>query len=478
MRTRGSAEPQTAARTRMRGPGQGVRWPRRSGSGKTHRRGLSWMAAVPWRLACVLAAFGTAAAGILVVLAYSSLAWLGSGAPGGFEQVVAFSIHAWLLANGVPFVLDGVAVTLVPLGFTAIIVVMVCSLSAAIARGPLRSSRAQPFADRAGLSANIRTTAPGALAMRVGMWFSMSYVLVLVIAVNLLGQPRNTGSAIVGGLIVGGLFALIGAGRALGWRVIGLSHAGWISGLAAGIAVALAAFLLVSSVVFGAAVIAGRQRIIWAHEELVPGALGSVLFSLGQAMWVPNAVLWTGSWLLGAGFTVGTTALYSPVHTQPGIVPAIPLFGALPETSGGSPWGLLWLLSGAACAAIGGVVAVRVRRDEASRRTRATPLRADTAALVGLVVGLGTGLAYCLLELLARGSLGATQLVGLGARLPMLVVLAPTVFGASAMVGGWLAVVLRPLRGDAADRAARAPTAAGGRRRTRTRPGTSGASRS
>lgn len=418
-------------------------------SSRTRRQ---WVSALPWRLACILAAVLTAGAGWLVALAYCSLAWVSAGAQGSFEQVLAFSAHAWLLANGVPIALDGGTLGIVPLGFTALIIVMVCSLTGAIARSVQSSPdiRASSRGSRrVGATPGVdgRRVAGqrdrGLLTVHLAGWFTISYTLILVVCINLLANPEYTGRGIVGGLLVGGVFALLGAGRAVRWRLVGMSHGGWMSGVVAGLVAAFALFILASTLLFGLAVVSGSQRIIHLHQALATGAFGGVLFSLAQAMWVPNAVLWAGAWLLGAGFTLGTTTVFSPTHVQLGVIPAIPLFGAAPLGASGSAWNLLWLLLPALAAGVGGAVAVRARRDEIARRPGPDDaLGTDAAALLGLVVGILTGLFVCLIQLLATGDLGSVQLVALGARLPQLLVLAPTVMGAAAMVGGWLCAAL------------------------------------
>jgi hypothetical protein len=47
---------------------------------------------------------------------------------------------------------------------------------------------------------------------------------------------------------------------------------------------------------------------------------------------VPNLVVWATSWLLGPGFALGTGSVVSPLGTQLGLVPALPLLGALQGT--------------------------------------------------------------------------------------------------------------------------------------------------
>lgn len=430
-------------------PGRGRRLfgTRRSGDGKPKMQRAHRLAALPWRLGSVLAAVLAAVAGWLVVLAYCSLAWLSTGAQGGFELVLSFATRAWLLANGVPLVVDGVAVSLVPVGFTALIVVIVCSLTSAIAQGTGHSSERHSRArgaggrrDGAGPASPGSQLSSGALTLRLVGWFATSYTVILVLSVNLLGRPEDTGRAIIGGLLIAGVFGLLAAGRTLHWRLVRLDHGGWASGLAAGVCASFAALVLASALLLGTALLHNHRSVLELHEQLGAGLFGGLLFSLAQVMWLPNAVLWAAAWLLGAGFTLSTTTVFSPAFNQPGVLPAIPLFGVAPA-GGGSAVALFWLLVPALAGAVGGVVAVRARRDEASRRLPPAEFGEDAAALLGLVVGVCTAALLCLVQVLGRGDLGVTQLMNLGARMPQLLVLAPAVLGAGGMVGGWLCAV-------------------------------------
>src|SRR5690606_24782752 len=60
------------------------------------------------------------------------------------------------------------------------------------------------------------------------------------------------------------------------------------------------------------------------------GVLGGIALTLGQLAFVPNLVVWAASWLLGPGFAIGTGSSVSPLATNLGPVPAIPVLGAVP----------------------------------------------------------------------------------------------------------------------------------------------------
>lgn len=405
-------------------------------------RGPQGLVALPWRMASVLAAVVVAAAGWLIVLAFCSLVWLGDDAGTSYQQVLEVSTQFWLLANGVPASLDGVRVSLVPLGLSAVIVVMVASAVSAIARKAVLSRGATSTGVRSNEDSGALAGSSGAFALRLAAWFAIPYLVILGLCTNLLGHPQSTGPAILGGLLVGGVVSLLSAGRTLHWRATGLSQGGWMSGVLAGVLAAAAALVIVAAVVLGGSLLTHQRDVIGIHQQLAPGGFGGIMLALLQVMWIPNAVLWTMSWLLGAGFTAGAGTLFSPTASHPGQLPAIPMLGALPTGAHSSALGLVWFLAAAVAGALGGAVAVRARRDAVARRLPPGTVGHDSAALLGLVVGLLTAVLVCFAELLAKGGFGEQQLAGLGASMPHLVVLAPCVLGAGAMIGGYLTSVL------------------------------------
>jgi hypothetical protein len=88
------------------------------------------------------------------------------------------------------------------------------------------------------------------------------------------------------------------------------------------------------------------------------------------------------------------------------MLPAVPVFGALPPVGVADPWMLAWLALGVAAAALAGVAA--------SRSGHTGPLGALAA---GGAAGLGTGIA-CLAWLAAStGGLGSLRLAALGPRM-------------------------------------------------------------
>jgi hypothetical protein len=104
------------------------------------------------------------------------------------------------------------------------------------------------------------------------------------------------------------------------------------AGLRAG-ALATAALVLLSALVVGVWVLAGRATIGDVVGELPLDAVGGAVFAVGQAAYVPNLVVWALAWLVGPGFVVGAGTHFQVGSVVAGPMPAIPLLGALPTST-------------------------------------------------------------------------------------------------------------------------------------------------
>ncbi|MGK2348442.1 cell division protein PerM [Actinomyces sp. W5033] len=93
---------------------------------------------------------------------------------------------------------------------------------------------------------------------------------------------------------------------------------------------ALAAATL-SAVVLVAAAVDGAPRVSRLHDALSSSGPVAVLGLLAiQAAWLPDALVWALSWLVGPGFRVGQGSLFSPDAVIAGPVPTLPVLGLLP----------------------------------------------------------------------------------------------------------------------------------------------------
>lgn len=372
----------------------------------------------------VLGALATAATGWLLITALCSLGWLGSAGV-DYSAVLRLATQGWLLAHGVPIHLSGAVISLVPLGFSALILLTASGFGAMAGRRAARDLQPVAPAER------------GWLTLRTAGAFAGSYAVLVLIGALLAENGGSAGHALVGCFILAFLPSLGGSARAMGWHPPWRSRLGWWRRLPASLAAGLLVLVVAGSMVSVWALLSYRTRVIALHQSLAPGALGGFLLSVMQLVWVPNVVLWAASWTLGAGFSMGPGTVVSPIANQLGALPAVPLFGALPPSGPGPGTALWWLLAGVFAGVASAWVLVSARQQSA-RRSDQRPARIEQLAVLGGLAGILTGLAFAGVAACAGGDIGMTRLVGLGARMPELLVLAPTLLGISGLVTGTL----------------------------------------
>ena len=184
-----------------------------------------------------------------------------------------------------------------------------------------------------------------------------------------------------------------------------------------GAVAAAAAVLLLASLVAAAAIGLSYARIITLYESLHTEVLGGIAVTLGELAFLPNFVIWTASWLIGPGFALGTGSAVSPLGTQLGPVPAIPILGALPQ--GDLAFGFVGLLVPLVAAFLVGAVLGPDARRILDRRE---------LLLVAVIIGVVGGVILGVLAWLSGGAAGPGRLVTVG----------PNPWA----VGGWAALEL------------------------------------
>jgi hypothetical protein len=150
----------------------------------------------------------------------------------------------------------------------------------------------------------------------------------------------------------------------------------------------------------------------------------------------PNALIWAGSYALGAGFSVGTTSVVAPAGTEVGVLPGLPLFGVVPGNGAASTAQLWWLAAGVVAGALAAWIVVR----------RGPAARFDQTSLAGGLAGMLAGLVFVVLAWASGGDVGNLRLTAMGPRLLPLLVMAPTTMGLAGIVVGCGLGLLRPSR--------------------------------
>lgn len=173
-----------------------------------------------------------------------------------------------------------------------------------------------------------------------------------------------------------------------------------------GTAFALVAVLAVSAAGLALMTLLRGGEVVALFQAARVDALGAVVITLGQLVYLPTLIVWAASWLAGPGFAVGVGTAVSPAGTQLGVVPGIPVFGLLPEN--GSIWMLIVVLLPIAAGAVAGWV-VRSRLV-----WEGTPLGMVPRAAIAVGIGALTAGVAAVAALLASGSIGPGRLTEVG----------------------------------------------------------------
>lgn len=346
---------------------------------------------------------GIVAAGApaLVLLAVGVVGWFvtdagGHGSPSGALRVGA---QGWLLAHGSGISVDGIRITVVPLGVT-----LACAWAIWRAGRRVGESIADHGPDAARIEDGERDwTVPIAAVL-----FTTGYVVVAVLVATLAATPatapstpRVMGWSFLLTLVVGVPALASGSGRAAVWVTL-LPTAVRVAGLVCRRIVI--GWLLVAT---GAWLVALASD--WATAANIASQLGTdagdatllAVLTLGVA---PNASLWSSAYLLGPGFSVGAGTIVAPAEVILGPLPLFPMLAALPEAGLAAGWAALLMTTPALVAAL-----------VAGRTIHRLPVASwDRTAIRGGIGGILAGLVVAVLTGLAGGAVGPGRLAHVG----------------------------------------------------------------
>lgn len=375
---------------------------------------------MPWPVASAVGGLVAGLSGWLLITGVALVSWFTAMAM-PIPQVLRFSSQVWLLAHGGGAVIASTPISLVPLGLTLVCGVLCASTSAYAARQALLARTDPPG-----------TAERGRLVLQVTALVSASYAgLAWVMALTASGSA-DVAAATTGAAVLAVLGSGVGACYGLGFPAIALLP-GWGVRLVRGAAGGLLGLLLAGAVVLAVALILGGSRIQAIEQALGLEAAGSFVWSVTVLMYLPNLLIWAVSWALGAGFTVGSGSLVSLQGTHLGMLPAIPVLGALPTPGVADEAMVAWMAWGVVAGAVAGVAAVRGWLG----RPRVVP-----SVVSSLAAALICALVAVVLAALSRGDLGRLRMVELGPRLTELVVIAVPVLGFSAALAGVVTCLL------------------------------------
>ncbi|VEI12771.1 cell division protein PerM [Trueperella bialowiezensis] len=196
-----------------------------------------------------------------------------------------------------------------------------------------------------------------------------------------------------------GAFAL-GFGSALCAARHELIHVSWWDAAKPRLRYLLVVLTLLACLVLVVAIALGWSRITQIHGYYLTGVLGGAGLVVLQLAYLPVGAVWALAWLLGAGFAVGTGTEFSSLGVESAPLPAIPIFGALPQVSDGSPW----IVAGV-CVIFAALAVVNTRREQAALGVTLK----NTA-----VATLATSLVLAVLSLMASGAIGPQNMAEVG----------------------------------------------------------------
>jgi Family of unknown function (DUF6350) len=356
-----------------------------------------------WPVMALVGAAATAAASWILCAGVAVLGWLGTE-PGSLGDALQSGTLFWLLSNGVGVRIGDIPVTLVPWGATAVIAFMISRFAAASARQVHANHKASP-----GLISIVTIAA---------------YQLPVLVGAVLWGEPWQAPARWASVIVVLVMAAWWGGSRSFG--ATRAEAPGWTLTILHAVLAAQLVMLVAGAAVLVTGLWMHLKQVEALHEALQPGLPGGIALLLLQLAFVPNAMMWSASYALGSGFSLGAGSVVAPAATQLGVVPGIPLLGALPSPGPGDLAQLWWLAAGA----VAGVIACWVLL---AARPAA---RFDEAGLAGGACGLLAGAVFAGLAWAASGDLGTLRLADLGPRLFPLLVMAGTTMSLSGLIAG------------------------------------------
>ncbi len=372
---------------------------------------------IPWFVVAGLGGVAVVAAGWLLMAGAAMVGWLTSPET---ELSSAFDLATdmMLLTHGATVTIGGQLVSIPPLTLSIALVLLGQPIAA------FAASQAAAAGPASGESGEVGVD-PSGIVWRVMGVFTVSWLLGAAVVAWMGAQQDAFGPVLVGAATMAVVSGGWGAARALNhdprdaWPP-------WLRAVPTAMAMAVGACLVAGATLLATTLLVHRERIALIHDSLDPGAAGTALLVLMQVLYLPNLMLWATAWSLGAGVTLGDGSLVSMAITDVGFLPAIPVLGAIPEAGPGSALWLWWLAGGVAGGALAAFCVAWARPGA----------RFDETALVGGLAGVAGGVLVTLAASLASGGLGTERLVHLGARVSDLVIVAPSLMGLVGVVVG------------------------------------------
>ena len=377
----------------------------------------------PLALVATFGGIAAAAVTLAVCLVIGVVGWFltDAGAHGSPTGALRVGALGWLVGHGSGIAVQGVRITAVPLGLTLFFGWVIWRFGLRVGE-----SVAEHGPDHHALADGERDwTVPAATGL-----FTVGYVASALVVAAVSGTaataPSDSGIvlwSLLLCLLAGGSGIAAGSGRAAVWMALLPPVA---RSTFATVRILLRLWLALALLVFAIAFVVDGDTALNVMSQLHLGAGPAVLYVGVMLLVVPNATLFTSSYLLGPGFTVGAHTLVSPTVVTLGPVPMFPLLAALPG-DGPTPFWTPYLLALAPVTAIVAVVLVQRRQPT---------LRWEHGAVRGLAAGVLSGIVVGILASLAGGAVGPGRMTDVGPLALQTVWHAVTSFGLGGLLAG------------------------------------------
>ncbi|MFW0110776.1 DUF6350 family protein [Rothia sp. CCM 9416] len=266
--------------------------------------------------------------------------------------------HIWLLVHGVPLNMNIPAqgsfsavsgtMSLVPLGLTLIPLALCYRSGRRLARASYEGQFWEPLVG--GMVAYSLVSA-GISLISTDDYFTTSPVLAAIIPLWVTAL----------GILAGGfaesrsLAAMIGVDAA-DWVKKFSQYSRWagsyIWAMVRASLVGVMAYVAGGSLLLVTSLFVHWDKVVGLYQALHSGAVGGFALTLLQLGLLLNLVIYSMAWSSGAGFSLGVGTSVGPTGTSVGIMPSLPVLGALPHTA--EPWGYIGLAVPLIAGAVGG----------------------------------------------------------------------------------------------------------------------------
>lgn len=312
-------------------------------------------------------------------------------------DAIIISLNLLILGHGGGIMLstgaiDG-AVTLTPFG----LLMLLMMLSAVAMRRVGRALR--PVRDDGVLRVGALRDVGSALGM-----YTLVYAIGLAV-LGSIGRSADSSPMVTSALVSGAMVAVTGGLAGLLWslrreatetvpgvRVLGLLPAPY-GDIARSALVAVIGLLGVGMAAVVVMLLLSVPEQSALFDALVPGPIGGLVLALVQLALLPLLAVWALTVMLGGTVGIGTSTGISLTGAETGVLPALPLLGALPGPGSFPAWAWALMILPAIPVALG---AVRLVRDvvDLPQRERITAWVAYPVVVIVsvlLVAGLSTG---------------------------------------------------------------------------------------